>query len=58
MSGGPHELLQPAGWRPPVGYANGVAARGRCLFVAGQVGSPTSSPCCAPAAPSRITWCA
>jgi enamine deaminase RidA (YjgF/YER057c/UK114 family) len=28
----------PAGWRPPGGYANAVEARGRQIFVAGQVG--------------------
>jgi enamine deaminase RidA (YjgF/YER057c/UK114 family) len=32
------EVLLPEGWPRPVGYANGVAARGRWLFVAGQVG--------------------
>ncbi|HEX2093202.1 MAG TPA: RidA family protein [Longimicrobiaceae bacterium] len=32
------EILQPAGWAPPRGYANGVAARGRTVFVAGQIG--------------------
>jgi enamine deaminase RidA (YjgF/YER057c/UK114 family) len=32
------EFLQPAGWARPGGYANGVAARGRLVFVAGQVG--------------------
>lgn len=31
-------VLQPAAWAPPVGYANGVEARGRIVFVAGQVG--------------------
>jgi enamine deaminase RidA (YjgF/YER057c/UK114 family) len=36
---GPHEILAPAGWAPPVGYANGVAAApGRLVFIAGQVG--------------------
>jgi enamine deaminase RidA (YjgF/YER057c/UK114 family) len=30
--------LQPEGWVPPRGYANGVAAEGRMVFVAGQVG--------------------
>ena len=30
--------LQPQGWAPPVGYANGIAARGTVVFVAGQVG--------------------
>jgi enamine deaminase RidA (YjgF/YER057c/UK114 family) len=32
------EFLQPEGWAPPVGYANGVAARGRLVFVGGQIG--------------------
>jgi enamine deaminase RidA (YjgF/YER057c/UK114 family) len=32
------ELLQPQGWAQPVGYANGVAARGKMIFVAGQIG--------------------
>jgi enamine deaminase RidA (YjgF/YER057c/UK114 family) len=32
------EFLQPEGWAPPVGYANGVAARGRMVFVGGQIG--------------------
>lgn len=32
------KLLQPPGWRPPRGYANGVAASGTMVFVAGQVG--------------------
>ena len=32
------EFLQPAGWAPPRGYANGVAACGRVVFVAGQIG--------------------
>jgi enamine deaminase RidA (YjgF/YER057c/UK114 family) len=31
-------VLQPAGWAPPKGYANGIAARGTLVFVAGQVG--------------------
>jgi 2-aminobenzoate-CoA ligase len=29
---------EPAGWTKPVGYANAVSARGRVVFVAGQVG--------------------
>jgi enamine deaminase RidA (YjgF/YER057c/UK114 family) len=32
------KALLPAGWKPPVGYANGIAASGRIVFVAGQVG--------------------
>jgi enamine deaminase RidA (YjgF/YER057c/UK114 family) len=30
--------LQPPGWTRPRGYANGIAAEGRLVFVAGQVG--------------------
>src|SRR5262249_53261951 len=33
-----NEVLQPEGWPRPVGYANGISARGRLVFVAGQVG--------------------
>lgn len=32
------EVLQPVGWAKPKGYANGVAASGRQIFVAGQIG--------------------
>jgi enamine deaminase RidA (YjgF/YER057c/UK114 family) len=32
------QLLQPAGWPRPKGYANGLVAEGRQVFVAGQVG--------------------
>ncbi len=32
------QILQPPGWARPRGYSNGVAARGRLVFVAGQVG--------------------
>ncbi|HEV3104891.1 MAG TPA: RidA family protein [Trinickia sp.] len=30
--------LLPAGWSQPRGYANGVAARGTQVFIAGQIG--------------------
>ena len=33
-----HEVLQPAHWSKPRGYANGIAARGRQVYIAGQVG--------------------
>ena len=33
-----HTILQPEGWAKPVGYANGIAARGKLVFVGGQVG--------------------
>jgi enamine deaminase RidA (YjgF/YER057c/UK114 family) len=32
------KILQPPGWPRPRGYANGVAAEGRLVFVAGQIG--------------------
>jgi len=32
------QVLLPPGWPRPRGYANGVAARGRMIFVAGMVG--------------------
>lgn len=33
-----HTELHPKNWKPASGYANGVAARGRILFIAGQIG--------------------
>lgn len=33
-----HQILQPEGWAKPIGYANGMAARGLMVFVGGQVG--------------------
>jgi enamine deaminase RidA (YjgF/YER057c/UK114 family) len=32
------EILQPPGWAPPKGYANGVSVRGRQIYLAGQIG--------------------
>ena len=32
------QILQPPGWDKPKGYSNGVAAEGRLVFVAGQIG--------------------
>lgn len=32
------KVLQPKGWPQPRGYANGVAARGTSVHVAGQIG--------------------
>jgi enamine deaminase RidA (YjgF/YER057c/UK114 family) len=34
----PHELLHPHGWKRPKGFANGIAAQGRVVFLSGQVG--------------------
>ncbi len=33
-----NETLLPEGWAKPSGYANGIAATGRLVFVAGQIG--------------------
>jgi enamine deaminase RidA (YjgF/YER057c/UK114 family) len=36
---GDMKVLLPQGWKPPIGYANGIAVEpGRIVFVAGQVG--------------------
>jgi len=32
------KILQPPGWPRPLGYANGIAATGTVVFVAGQIG--------------------
>ena len=31
-------ILQPEGWAAPKGYANGIAAQGRLVVTAGQIG--------------------
>jgi enamine deaminase RidA (YjgF/YER057c/UK114 family) len=33
-----HEIIQPEGWAPAKGYANGVLASGKQLFIGGQIG--------------------
>ena len=32
------KVLQPPGWTPPKGYANGIAVRGTQVYVGGQIG--------------------
>jgi enamine deaminase RidA (YjgF/YER057c/UK114 family) len=32
------EILQPPNWPRPKGFSNGIAARGRLVFIAGQIG--------------------
>ena len=32
------DILQPPGWPRPKGYSNGVACRGRQIFVSGMIG--------------------
>ena len=33
-----HRALHPAGWKAPRGYANGIVAAGRTVYLGGQVG--------------------
>lgn len=33
-----HKILQPENWARPIGYSNGISARGRTIFVGGQIG--------------------
>ena len=33
-----HRMLHPSGWKPARGYANGVLAEGRMVFLGGQIG--------------------
>jgi enamine deaminase RidA (YjgF/YER057c/UK114 family) len=32
------QILQPPGWARPRGYSNGIVARGRQVYIAGQIG--------------------
>ncbi len=32
------KVLQPAGWKQPKGYANGIVAQGRMVFTGGMIG--------------------
>lgn len=34
----PHRQLNPAHWKAPRGYANGIEARGRLIFLGGHIG--------------------
>jgi enamine deaminase RidA (YjgF/YER057c/UK114 family) len=33
-----HRTLHPEGWKPTSGYANGIVASGRMVFIGGQIG--------------------
>ena len=33
-----HDVLHPASWKPARGYANGVSATGRTLYLGGMIG--------------------
>lgn len=33
-----NKILQPEGWAPAKGYANGISARGTQIYVGGQIG--------------------
>jgi enamine deaminase RidA (YjgF/YER057c/UK114 family) len=34
----PHDILHPRNWKPAKGYANGIAAKGRLIFLGGLIG--------------------
>jgi enamine deaminase RidA (YjgF/YER057c/UK114 family) len=34
----PHQVLHPRSWKTPKGFVNGIAAEGRLVILAGQVG--------------------
>lgn len=38
MTNSAHQLLNPKNWKPARGYANGVLAQGRMIFLGGHVG--------------------
>lgn len=38
MATGPHRELHPASWKKARGYANGILAEGRVVYVGGQIG--------------------
>jgi enamine deaminase RidA (YjgF/YER057c/UK114 family) len=38
MTTSPHEFLHPKNWKPAAGYANGIAASGRMVFLGGLIG--------------------
>lgn len=38
MTSSAHRELHPASWKKAVGYANGILAEGRMVFVGGQIG--------------------
>ncbi|GAB4353822.1 MAG: RidA family protein [Oricola sp.] len=38
MKPSPHEVLHPRNWKPAAGYANGIAASGRMIFLGGLIG--------------------
>lgn len=38
MTAPAHEILHPANWKKASGYANGIAASGRTIYVGGQIG--------------------
>ena len=46
------KILQPPDWVKPRGYANGIAARGTLVFIAGHVGWDAAKP----DATGRPTW--
>ncbi|MBE2314542.1 RidA family protein [Solirubrobacter sp. CPCC 204708] len=46
--------LQPPGWPQPRGYANGIEASGRLVFVAGQIGWDETGTLVSDALPAQV----
>lgn len=38
MTDNPHQILHPSNWKKASGYANGVLAEGRTVWIGGQIG--------------------
>jgi enamine deaminase RidA (YjgF/YER057c/UK114 family) len=47
------KILLPDGWPQPKGYANGIVAEGRTIWVAGQIGSDAAG-AIAPGLPAQL----
>ncbi|MGB0126772.1 MAG: RidA family protein [Rhodocyclaceae bacterium] len=48
------QVLQPWGWQEPRGFVNGVVARGRLVFTAGQIGWDARNHLCSPHMPEQV----
>jgi enamine deaminase RidA (YjgF/YER057c/UK114 family) len=49
-----HQILHPQGWPRPAGYAHGIAASGRQVYVSGQIGWTPAGRFEAPDLPAQV----
>lgn len=49
-----HQVLQPEGWPRPAGYAHGIVASGRQVYVSGQIGWTPEGRFDAPDLPGQV----